>query len=921
MFKRFSGRSPRVTAFACWGFLLLLAAGAVALDRLPPIEKTAEKKSDNTFRLPTNDDFNKLDPLNLGGGSKHAKVSARFTRPVGDKPGMLYITAEVVEDWYTYATTQGPGGGTPAAITVDRSNDFRLQPKSEFTADPPAKRYFDDKIFKVEMQEHHGTVTWSIPLEFLPTVKLETLRVTGLVELQVCKKEVSCINEEFRFSAELDDAQFVAAPPDPLGGIGFNQFAAADGKRVRLDASFTAPADGKPGTLTITADIAKGFHIYATTQGKGAGKPAKIDVAKSDKFRLLGAFTADPKPDKKLDDIFKVEVQTHHGRVKWTAPFELLGGAKADGLTITGKVSMQACDEGSCVNVDLDFTARQAGGAKAPAKQVEKAGDDPAQVGRYEDSGFHGVIYGKIRPGSAMPGDTVQLILTAIPSPDWHVYALANRVSEDDISMPTLIVVEDVTGLEVGQTTTKEKPHRHEWKDSVRTYVQHYHEQAVTWTTDIKIPKDAKPGDYTIHGLMGFQTCLEDRCDMPQAASFTATLPVGTASKGDLSLSFTKGKFGDAKVIANARPQNAEMFTLDDLAPSESDNETHSAAVWLLMAFGGGFILNFMPCVLPVIGLKIMSFTQQAGQSRARVLALNFWYTLGMMAVFMVLASLAIFVGLKWGRQMQGPEFNVTMAAIIFVFALSFLGVWEIPIPGFVGSGKAGELAEKEGATAAFTKGIVTTILAVPCTGPLLGPALGWAVGMGQESPLTAYGMFACMGLGMGFPYIVIGAFPKLIRFLPKPGAWMETFKHIMGFVLLATVIWLLSNIRQVYWVVPAVALMIGLWAACWWIDRTPLTANLNKKLIAWVGGAAFATLIGFISFGWLLGVMERRFVSVVDKEISNRQKQLQNGSPDVGKVADAEGSELPWVPLTEERLTDAIRSQQTVLIDFTADW
>lgn len=159
-----------------------------------------------------------------------------------------------------------------------------------------------------------------------------------------------------------------------------HQFAPpADGKKIQLTASFKPPADGKPGTLTITADIAEGFYIYATTQGPGGGKPATIDVASSKQFRLVGAFVADPKAEKKFDDIFKVEVQTHRGRVQWTAPLELLDGAKADQLTISGKLSVQVCNENVCINMTIDFAARQDGGKKAPAeKSVRVGGKDAA---------------------------------------------------------------------------------------------------------------------------------------------------------------------------------------------------------------------------------------------------------------------------------------------------------------------------------------------------------------------------------------------------------------------------------------------------------------------------------------------------------------------------------------------------------------
>jgi thiol:disulfide interchange protein len=234
---------------------------------------------------------------------------------------------------------------------------------------------------------------------------------------------------------------------------------------------------------------------------------------------------------------------------------------------------------------------------------------------------------------------------------------------------------------------------------------------------------------------------------------------------------------------------------------------------------------------------------------------------------------------------------------------LSFLGVWEIPIPGFVGRGAANELQQKEGAGGAFAKGVLTTVLATPCGAPLLGTALAWTL---RQPPLNTYAVFAMAGLGMASPYLVLGAYPQLMRFLPKPGAWMETFKQLMGFVLMATVVFLLSFIKFAY-VVPTVALLFGLWAACWWIGRTPLTAELPLRLRAWVEASAFSAAVWVVAFpginlflpgssgelGGLAGYMQTRFDRVVGQ------------------------SKLPL----SKTIHDLVDAKKTVLVDFTADW
>ncbi len=285
----------------------------------------------------------------------------------------------------------------------------------------------------------------------------------------------------------------------------------------------------------------------------------------------------------------------------------------------------------------------------------------------------------------------------------------------------------------------------------------------------------------------------------------------------------------------------------------------------------------------------MLAFVEHSGHDRRRVLWLNIWYSLGLISVFMVLATATVVFRLmlgkqfNWGQQFTSLSFNVGMASLVFVMALSFLGVWEIPIPGFVGGGKANELAAKEGAAGAFLKGVLTTILATPCSGPYLGVVFAFAVA--QPPPIT-YLTFAFIGLGMASHYLLIGVFPALIHFLPKAGAWMDTFKQLMGFVLLGTVVWLFRVIDRDYFI-PSLAFLFGLWFAFWWIGRTPLYADLRLRLRAWGMGVAVMALAAFISFGWLAPRPEL----------------------------------IDWKPFTIASLTDHTAAGKTVLLDFTALW
>ncbi len=673
----------------------------------------------------------------------------------------------------------------------------------------------------------------------------------------------------------------IASPFGPPGGAG---------SEVAVSAQFTPSHKG--GVLQVTAKIATGYHIYSITQQPGGPIRTTIKLDPSPNFQLAGAFKTleSTKPHiKKFDFWPDLDVEEHAGAATWEVPITLAAGAQAADVNITGTVVGQVCDANRCNDFSVKFTAQLA--------QPKQAG--PIRLGANQP-----LIRGSIEPRQAAPGDVVQLTLTVEPAEHWHIYHYLDVEPETGISKPTLIAPTGSSIDDWGRPTTTSKVLTK--KSLLANYPDdRYYEGPVAWTIPLTVPKDAPLGEHAVSGILGYQTCKEAQCLLPTAVKFSASLVVAeTSAPGKIELSFEKSKYGvaaaAAKLVADrSSSANAPAVKLDLGNLNTTDSASSSIAWELFLAFLAGFILNFMPCVLPVIGLKVMAFVQQAGNDRRKIFMLNLWYSLGLMSVFMVLATLAVFVGIGWGEQFNSDSFNIVMAAIVFVFALSFLGVWEIPIPGFVGTGKANDLQQQEGAAGAFFKGILTTILATPCAGPLLVPAITWAVRQPAEMAYTAFGL---VGLGMASPYLLIGAFPKLVGFLPKPGAWMETFKHIMGFVLLGTVIFVMTFLKIPY-LVPTFAFMFSLWAACWWIGRISFTAERQVKIRGWMAAIAFSSLMGFFSYGWFYDVMEGRF---------------EEQARDFTQVAKKDEKAM-WQPYSQARLEKLITEKKTVFVDFTA--
>ena len=243
-----------------------------------------------------------------------------------------------------------------------------------------------------------------------------------------------------------------------------------------------------------------------------------------------------------------------------------------------------------------------------------------------------------------------------------------------------------------------------------------------------------------------------------------------------------------------------EILTSDDLvevvqgghAIKQLSGESNNFLVLLGLAWIGGLILNLMPCVFPVIGLKILGFVRQAGEDRGLIVRHGWVFTIGVVLSFWVLVGILLLLrdGLEqqlgWGFQLQEPIFVLVLAILLFLFGLSLSGVFEI---GMSVSGLGADLSRKSGLWGSFFSGILATVVATPCMAPFLGVAVGAALTMPALSSLM---VFTSIALGLSTPYLLLAFFPAWMEKLPKPGAWMESFKQFMAFPIYATVAWLI---------------------------------------------------------------------------------------------------------------------------------
>jgi len=369
----------------------------------------------------------------------------------------------------------------------------------------------------------------------------------------------------------------------------------------------------------------------------------------------------------------------------------------------------------------------------------------------------------------------------------------------------------------------------------------------------------------------------------------------------------------DEQMLSYTAGANTPARTIDSIDNSKGELSSASQlkgqyALALLFAFVGGMILNLMPCVLPVISFKVMSFVKMSGESRSLTMRHGLMFSLGVLISFWVLASIMLILraygqSVGWGFQLQEPLFVVVLASILFVFALSLFGLfeWGLFFASWAGQAESEKGKASSGYIGSFLSGVLATAVATPCTGPFLGSAVGFAVTLPVLQSLL---IFTFLGLGMCFPYMILAAFPSCLRFLPKPGAWMETFKQLMGFLLLATVLWLMwvfSAQTDTFSLMCVLAGFLCFSVGAWIYGRGCSPASGRKMRVL---AFAFVMIFAFIGSQVILYPRASWYEEVSGSE----------GKPFKDKWAG-------WEDFSPERVAQLRSEGKPVLIDFTAKW
>ena len=372
-----------------------------------------------------------------------------------------------------------------------------------------------------------------------------------------------------------------------------------------------------------------------------------------------------------------------------------------------------------------------------------------------------------------------------------------------------------------------------------------------------------------------------------------------------------------------------EARQVDPLAKAPSDAQTEqntaptslalaSLLIALLSAFAGGLLLNLMPCVLPVLAIKALSFLPKEKEDPRRTRFLAESYALGIWITLLSLGGLILLLRaggaqLGWGFQLQSPNFVVFLCLLFTLIALNLWGVFEVQqsIPQFLSS-----MGSKNPLIESFLSGALSVLIASPCTAPFMGASIGLAFTLPTWQGMLLFSMLA---LGLSFPILLIGWFPKTSELIPKPGPWMLTFRACLGFPMALTVLWLCWVLAQQVGLTAMVLelmLLLNLSAAAWTYGLR-LKSQTPEKTVSTKIAFLLLSLFVLLQTAWIIGVRsssEPSFTSLSERT------NTPNTAIEAGQASSA-SQDLPWLTWSAQSVQEKLAQGQTVFVDYTAAW
>ena len=471
------------------------------------------------------------------------------------------------------------------------------------------------------------------------------------------------------------------------------------------------------------------------------------------------------------------------------------------------------------------------------------------------------------------PGAAVRLAAWVTVAEGWHLQA---HVPTYDYLIPTVLRLELQPGLDEPKF---DYPAPHSYKFAFAEDRLDVYAGTVRILVALAVPAAATAGEVDVVATLRYQACDDKQCLPPVEERATIALTVGST-----------GAVTHPERFVRALPEPSHEAV-------SGRGATPSRWGMMFLALLGGLILNGMPCVLPILSLKLFGLVKSSGRSRTAVRAGALATTAGILVSFWALAGAAVAAkqagaAIGWGVQFQQPAFVAFLAVVVLLFSLNLWGLFEIPLPARLTKfGDSG--GGKDGLGGHFASGLFSTLMATPCSAPFLGTALSFALG---QSGALIFAVLTAVGVGLALPYLLLVVVPGATRLLPRPGAWMDTLRGALGFLLAGAVVWLLFVLGGQLDAVSLALFEVGL---------------LVLALFIWIRHRA-ATRGGRTGFAWLLVAMAAVGL-VLFVARAPRAARADAGTAAAGAIS--------WIPFDRAAAEQLASQGRLVFVDITADW
>lgn len=513
---------------------------------------------------------------------------------------------------------------------------------------------------------------------------------------------------------------------------------------------------------------------------------------------------------------------------------------------------------------------------------------------------------------------TIPVAATAVPAPEADLAILSASAARLPQPWPADLLAQSqltatasgyrltLQGLPAGFTVTDSYFFPAHWGVLAQSQPQRWQPEQGRLLLDLPAGDNPLQAGASLDGVL----LLQESAEAP-ARGYQLSLPLAPAAdSGAGEAGKTSAASADA---ADTSPAGTAAAATTDAAGSAAASAPLSLALAMVLALGGGLLLNLMPCVFPVLSMKALALLAHSQQPVAVQRRHGWAYTGGIVLSFLLLAALllafkAAGTELGWGFQFQSPLFVLLMTCLLFAVALNLSGVFEVT-GRFSGAGQ--QLTAQSGYRGSFFTGVLATVVATPCTAPLMAAALGFAM---TQPALPLLLIFTALGLGLALPVLLLSYWPALQRRLPKPGAWMLTFKQLLAFPMYGAALWLGWVLAQLQgpdsWLWLLTVLLVQSFAL-WWLGKSQQKQTMQQSV------AALLLLVATLGFGTQ---QLQDPVAEMAAGVANSGMAAASAQAPAANAAKS-AARLTFEPYSDARLAQLLDAGQPVFVNFTAAW